>query len=100
MLCLCAGVVNEIRSNPFPVGDERPSCTAILLSDDVLFRVVGYDEQATALESLQPGDACSIQGLLQIETKQGKPVALRVLAQQVLPLRKRSANRVPMVAMA
>jgi hypothetical protein len=93
MLCLAAGIVKEIRSDPFPAGDTRPSCTAILLSDDLLIRCVGYDEAATALESLAPGDAVSIQGLLQIEARQGKLTALRVLAQQILPLRKRSVSR-------
>jgi hypothetical protein len=100
MLCLCAGTVQSLKSDPFPSGDVRPSCTMILLADDMLIRCVGYDEQATALESLAVGDACSIQGLLQIETRQSKLAALRVLAQQVLPLRKRSANRVPAAAMA
>jgi len=93
MLCLCAGTVQSLKPDPFPSGDVRPSCTVILLSDDMLIRCVGYDEAATALESLAPGDAVSIQGALMIETRQGKIAALRVLAQQVLPLRKRSPNR-------
>jgi hypothetical protein len=93
MLCLCAGTVQSIKSDPFPSGDVRPSCTAVILCDNALIRVVGYDEIMTSMESLQPGDACSIQGLLQIETRGGKLPALRVLAQQVMPLRKRSPNR-------
>jgi len=64
-----------------------------MLCDNALIRVIGYDEIMTAMESLAVGDACSIQGQLQLETKQGKLAALRVLAQQVLPLRKRSVNR-------
>jgi hypothetical protein len=100
MLCLCAGTVQSVKSDPFPPGDTRPHATVIMLCDNALIRIVGFDEIMTALESLQPGDACSIQGLLQIETKQGKLAALRVLAQQVMPLRKRSPNRVPVAAMA
>jgi hypothetical protein len=93
MLCLCAGTVQSLKSDPFPSGDTRPHATVIMLCDNALIRIVGYDEQMTSMESLQPGDACSIQGVLQIETRQGKLTALRVLAQQVMPLRKRSPNR-------
>jgi single-stranded DNA-binding protein len=70
------------------------------LADDLLIRVVAFDETMTSLESLHPGDAVSIQGVLQIETRQGKLTGLFVIAGQVMPLRKRSPNRVPMAAMA
>jgi hypothetical protein len=100
MLCLAAGTVKDIKSDPFPAGDTRPSATMVLLSDDMLLRIVGFDEQATALEALAVGDACSVTGLLQIEIKQGKLSVFRILAQQILPLRKRSPSRVPMAISA
>ena len=45
------------------------------------------------MESLAVGDAVSIQGVLQIETRQGKLAGLFVVAGQVMPLRKRSISR-------
>jgi hypothetical protein len=95
-----AGTVQSIRSDPFPQ-EGRPRCEAVILADNVLFRVVAYDEIMTAMETLQPGDAVSVQGLLQIETRQGKELAgIFVIAGQILPLRKRSISRVPVAAMA
>jgi hypothetical protein len=100
MLCLAAGIIKEIRSDPFPSGDQRPHATVIMLCDNALIRVVAYDEIMTAMETLQPGDAVSIQGALMIETRQGKLAGLFVVAGQVLPLRRRSANRAMAAAMA
>jgi hypothetical protein len=99
-LVLLAGTVRSVESHPFPPGDERPRCEAVILADNCLLRVLAYDELMTALETLQPGDAVSIQGALMIETRQGKLAGLFVVAGQVMPLRKRSANRVPVAALA
>jgi hypothetical protein len=99
-LILCAGVVQSIKSSPFPPGDERPHCTATIVADNMLLKVVGHDEILTALETLVPGDAVSIQGALMIETRQGKLAGLFVVAGQVMPLRRRSLSRVPVAAMA
>jgi hypothetical protein len=98
-LVLLAGTVKSLQSFPFPPGDERPRCECVILADNTLFRVVGYDETMTLLESLVPGDACSIQGALMIETRRGQLSGLFVIAAQVMPLRKRSPNR-SMVAAA
>jgi hypothetical protein len=97
-LVLLAGTVQSIRSDPFPPGDERPRCECVILADNVLLRVVAYDETMTLMETLQPGDAVSIQGALMIETRQGKLAGLFVVAGQVMPLRRRSVNRVPVAA--
>jgi hypothetical protein len=99
-LCLLAGSVQSLQSFPFPPGDERPRCEAVILADNVLFRVVAYDEIMTALETLQPGDAVSVQGALMLETRGGKLAGIFIVAGQVMPLRKRSASRAAMVAMA
>jgi hypothetical protein len=98
-LILCAGTVQSLQSYPFP-HEGRPRVEAVIRADDALFRVVAYDEIMTALEILQPGDAVSVQGALMIETRQGKLAGIHVIAQAVLPLRKRSPNRVPVAAMA
>jgi hypothetical protein len=92
-LILLAGTVQSIRSDPFPPGDQRPRCECVIRADDALFRVLGFDEQITAMETLQPGDAVSVQGALMIETRQGKLAGLYVVAGQVMPLRKRSVSR-------
>jgi hypothetical protein len=99
-LVLLAGTVQSIKSDPFPPGDERPRCEAVILADNGLLRVVAYDETMTLMETLQPGDAVSIQGALMIETRQGKLSGIFVIAGQILPLRKRSISRVPVAAMA
>jgi hypothetical protein len=99
-LCLLAGTVKSLQSFPFPPGDERPRCECVILADNVLLRVIAYDELMTALETLQPGDACSVTGALMLETRKGQLAGLYVVATAVLPLRKRSVNRVPMVALA
>jgi hypothetical protein len=95
-LVLLAGTVQSIRSDPFPAGNVRPNCTVAIEADGVIFRVVAYDEIMTALESLQPGDAVSVQGALMLETRQGKLAGLFIVAGQVLPLRRRSVNRAAM----
>ena len=92
-LCLLAGTVQSIRSDPFPAGDQRPRCECVILADNVLLRVIAYDEIMTAMEPLQPGDAVSVQGALMLETRQGKLAGLFIVAGQILPLRKRSPNR-------
>jgi hypothetical protein len=98
-LVLLAGTVQSIRSDPFPQ-EGRPRCEAVILADNALLRVIGYDEIMTALESLQPGDAVSVQGALMLETRGGKLAGIFVVAGQVMPLRKRSISRVPVAAMA
>jgi hypothetical protein len=74
-LVLLAGTVTKLESYPFP-SEGRPRCEAVIRADDVLFRVVAYDEIMTALETLQPGDAVSIQGALMLETRGGKLAGL------------------------
>jgi len=95
-LILLAGTVQSIASHPFPPGDERPNCTAQIVADNMLLRVIAYDETMTAMGTLQPGDAVSIQGNLMLETRGGKLAGIFIVAGQVMPLRKRSPNRAAM----
>jgi hypothetical protein len=46
-------------------------------------------------KTLSPGDSVAIQGSLEIESKAGRLTGLFVVALQVMALRKRSVNRLP-----
>ena len=61
----------------------------------VIYRVIGFDGQTEELETLSPGDSVAIQGRLEVESKDKRIVGLFVVALQVMALRKRSINRLP-----
>ena len=60
--------------------------------------VVGHDDAIPELEALVAGDSVAIQGSLEIESKAGRLTGIFVVALQVMPLRKRSINRLPVAA--
>ena len=95
---LVAGtVVSKPKAEMFPA-QGRPRCEARIKVEDgsaAIFKIVGYDDQLTELELLSPGDAVSVQGKLEIETKNGRLTGLFVVALQVMALRQRSPNRTP-----
>jgi hypothetical protein len=54
-----------------------------------------FDEQMAELELLSPGDSVAVQGRLEIESKDGRLAGLFIVAEQIMPLRRRSINRMP-----
>src|ERR1700730_6797342 len=60
-----------------------------------LNNLIGFDDQTDELETLLPGDSVAIQGRLEVESKAGRLTGLFVVALQVMALRKRSINRLP-----
>jgi hypothetical protein len=98
-LILVAGVViAKPVAEAFP-DRGRPRCEVrIKVEGDgnaVIYRVIGFEEQTAELETLLPGDSVAIQGQLVLESRDQKIVSLFVVALQVMALRKRSINRLP-----
>jgi Single-strand binding protein family len=98
-LILVAGtVVAQPRAEAFPERG-RPRCEVRVRVDGdgnaVTYRVIGFDDQMAELETLFPGDSVAIQGRLEIESKEKKIVGIFVVALQVMALRQRSVNRLP-----
>ena len=96
---LLAGiVVAQPKAENFPA-TGRPRCEVRVRAEGdgqaVIYRVVGFEEQTEELAVLAIGDAVSIQGRLQVVEKEKKIVGLFVIALQVMALRKRSINRLP-----
>jgi hypothetical protein len=97
VLCLLAGVIEaKPQIENFPTRGRPHTETKIRSEGDgppLVLRIIGYDEASDELSMLEIGDACSIRGSLQVESKGGKLTGFYVVAQQVLPLRRRSVNR-------
>jgi hypothetical protein len=90
-------VAGTILAKIFPE-HGRPRCEVRIKVEDgsaAIFRIVGYDDQIAELEILSPGDSVAIQGRLEIESKDGRLAGFFVVALQVMALRKRSPNRMP-----
>jgi hypothetical protein len=101
-LVLIAGTVaDRPTSKPFPV-NGRPRCEVrIRCQDDscvTIYRVLGHDDQMAELEALLPGDCVCVQGRLEVEGKDGRLTGLFIVAEQILPLRRRSISRLPVRA--
>jgi hypothetical protein len=98
---LLAGIVTFVRSVPFPLDEERPHCVVeVRVPESVTpWRVLAFDDQIPEAEILTRGDHVAIQGKLQITARPGpngqRIVSITVVASQVLPLRRRSVNRLP-----
>jgi hypothetical protein len=99
-LILIAGVVaSSPKSDPFPA-QGRPHCTVHIKTaeSEGAWVVLGFDALASELEALLPGDAVAIQGNLSIEANGQaghRTIRISVIAGQVMPLRRRSVNRLP-----
>jgi hypothetical protein len=60
--------------------------------------VIGHDDQMAEIEALLPGDAVCVQRSLEVEGKDGRLTSIVVVAEEVLPLRKRAVSRLPIAA--
>jgi hypothetical protein len=85
---LIAGTVSEPpKSNPFP-SEGRPFASVIIDADDV-------QDEMPALEALEKGDSVSVQGSLMLVSEKGKLGGIYVVARQIMQLRLRSRNKLP-----
>ena len=96
---LIAGIVATApKAENFPASG-RPHCEVRIRAEGdgqaVIYRVVGFEEQSEELAMLAIGDAVSIQGALQVESKDGRLTGVYIMACQILALRRRSPNRLP-----
>jgi hypothetical protein len=68
---LIAGIVaSKPKSDPFPTTGRLHAEVGILVdgADGTVYRIIGYGSQVVEeIEVLEPGDAVSIQGNLQLE---------------------------------
>jgi hypothetical protein len=82
----------------FPA-NGRPRCEVRVRVEGegttAIYRVVAFEDQMDELATLLPGDCVAIQGRLEIESKDRKLVGIFVIACQILALKKRSPNRLP-----
>jgi hypothetical protein len=99
---LLAGIVASVKCTPFPQ-NGRPCCTLELrvAESAVPWRIETHDDLMNEAETLVPGDAIAIQGQLNITARPGpdaqRIIGICVTATQLMPLRRRSPNRLPIM---
>ena len=94
MFCLPEPSPSRQSQLRFP-SEGRPYASVIVDAYDVEYRVIAHDDVMLDLESLEKGDAVSIQGTLVLVREKGKLAGIYVVAKQVNPLRQRSRNKLP-----
>ena len=93
---LAGSVVSKPKSDAFPPRGLPKACVHVRVGT-ITYPIVGYETHVEEIEALQIGDSLSVQGELVLDSKR---VLSHIIAEQISPLRRRSINKLQVMAKA